>query len=43
MPVRVRKLPTPPKGLTLYMQAWILDSDAVQGLAASNAMVGITP
>ena len=35
--------PTAPTGLTLYMQVWVLDSGAVQNIAASNAMVGITP
>jgi len=32
-----------PPGLALYFQSWVQDAGAVQGLAASNGLKGVTP
>jgi hypothetical protein len=32
-----------PSGLTVYLQCWILDPVAPKGLAASNALLALTP
>ncbi len=32
-----------PSGSTLYAQAWIVDAGAIQGVAASNALLGVVP
>lgn len=36
-------MPGAPAGTELYLQYWILDDGAVAGLAASNAIRGVTP